>query len=39
MTTTATAAAVPRSSTGLSLARLNLMRAGYLLMGVGLAVV
>ena len=39
MTTTATAAAVPRSSTELSLARLHAMRAGYLLVGVGLAFV
>ena len=39
MTITRTAAAAPRSSTELSLARLHAMRAGYLLMAVGLAVV
>ena len=35
----ATAPAVPTTATDLSLGRLHLMRAGYLLMGVGLAVV
>lgn len=36
---TATATAAPRVTTDLSLTRLHMMRAGYLLMGVGLAVV
>jgi hypothetical protein len=40
ITTTPTATAIaPPTSTGLSLSRLHLMRAGYLLMGVGLALV
>lgn len=36
---TTTTAAAPRSSTDLSVARLHAMRAGYLLMAVGLAIV
>ena len=39
MTTTTTAVTASRRPTDLSLARLHAMRAGYLLMGVGLAVV
>ena len=39
MTTTTTAAAVPKSRPDLSMTRLHLMRAGYLLMAVGLALV